>query len=252
MISRIIALAALAASMAPAMLAQASRSSVPSAAFDVASVRPATTGDFQDDREDIRSSPGTLTMRHVSLTSCLKWAYRLNDFQISGPSWLGSAKFDIVAKTAAPATEDQLRSMLQALLAERFALAFHRDKKEAQTYALLVGNGGPKFHESRDEGLTLMTPGRFGFTAKRASTSQLTEYLAIPLRRPVVDLTGLSGRYDFALDLTVYAGRGAQADDIASLVITAVQEQLGLKLESRKGPVEIFLIDHVEKTPMGN
>ena len=67
-----------------------------------------------------------------------------------------------------------------------------------------------------------------------------------------MDLTGLSGRYDFALDLTIYAGRDSQADDMASLVVTAVQEQLGLKLEPRKEPVEILLIDHVEKTPTGN
>ena len=97
-----------------------------------------------------------------------------------------------------------------------------------------------------------MTPGRFGFTAQRTSTSQLAEYLAIPLRRPVFDLTGLSGHYDFAVDLTVYGGGDNPANDMASLVITAVQEQLGLKLEARKGPVEIFRIDHVEKTPTGN
>ena len=139
--------------------------------------------------------------------------------------------------------------MFQALLAARFGLVFHRDEKEAETYVLLVAKGGPKFHESKSEGASNMTPGRFGFTAQRTSTSQLSEYLAIPLRRPVFDLTGLNGRYDFALDLTVYAGRDGQADDTVSLVM---QEQLGLKLEARKGPVEIFRIDHVEKKPTEN
>ena len=117
--------------------------------------------------------------------------------------------------------------MFQTLLAERFGLVFHRDRKEAETYILLLAKGVPKFHESKSEGVRTMTPSRFGFTAQRTSTCQLTEYLAIPLRRPVFDLTGLNGRYDFALDLTVYPGRDGQADDTASLVITAVQQQCG-------------------------
>lgn len=240
------------AAAASSVWAQAPKPSVPPAAFDVASVKVATAGEVTEDREDIRSSPVSLTMRHASLASCIKWAYRLNDFQISGPAWLSSAKFDILAKTAAPTSEDQLRLMFQALLAERFGLVFHRDKKEAEIYVLLLAKGGPKFHESKSEGVSTMTPGRFGFTAQRTTTSQLAEYLAIPLRRPVFDLTGLNGRYDFALDLTVYAGRDGQADDTASLAITAVQEQLGLKLEARKGPVEIFRVDHVEKIPIAN
>jgi uncharacterized protein (TIGR03435 family) len=234
------------------MCAQSPKPSLPSPAFDVASVKLATAGEFQEDREDIRSSPTALTMRHVSFASCMKWAYRLNDFQISGPAWLSSTRFDLIAKTATPTSEDQLRLMVQALLAERFGLVFHREKKEAETYVLLLGKGGTKFHESKNQRISTMTPGRFGFTAQRTSTSQLAEYLAIPLRRPVFDLTGLSGRYDFAVDLTVYAGGDNPANDMASLVITAVQEQLGLKLEARKGPVEIFRIDHVEKIPTGN
>jgi uncharacterized protein (TIGR03435 family) len=240
------------AAAASSIWAQAPKQSVPLPAFDVASVKVATGGDFQEDGGEIRSSPVGLTIRHAGLASCIKWAYRLNDFQISGPVWLSSARFDILAKTATPTSEDRLRLMFQSLLSERFGLVFHRDKKEAETYVLLLAKGGPKFHESKSEGVSTMTPGRFGFTAQRTSIAQLTEYLAIPLRRPVLDLTGLSGRYDFALDLTVYAGRESTADDIASLVIAAVQEQLGLRLEARKGPVEIFRIDHVEKIPTGN
>jgi uncharacterized protein (TIGR03435 family) len=236
----------------PHIWAQLPNQSDPSPAFEVASVRVARTGEFQEDREDIRSSPGSLTMRHVSLNSCIKWAYGLNDFQISGPAWLDSEKFDIVAKAAGPVKEDQLRLMLQALLAERFKLVLHRDKRKAEVYVLLVGKGGPKFRESKSEGASTMVPGRFGFAAQRTSTSQLAEYLAIPLRRPVLDLTRLPGRYDFALDLTGYAGRDTQPDDMASLMLIAVQEQLGLKLEARKGLVEILVIDHIVKTPTVN
>ncbi len=236
----------------PQLRAQSPNRSGTSPEFEVVSVRVGKTGGFQEDREDIRSSPGSLTMRHASLSSCIKWAYGLSDFQISGPAWLTSDRFDIVAKAAGPAKEDQLRLMLQTLLNERFKLVLHRDKKEAQVYVLLVGKGGPRFHESKGDGASTMTPSRFGFAAQRTSTSQLAEYLAIPLRRPVLDLTGLTGRYDIALDLTIYAGRETQPEDMASLVLTAVQEQLGLKLEARKGPVEILIIDHVEKSPTGN
>src|SRR5207248_5078517 len=137
--------------------------------------------ELEGDREDIRSSPGTLTMRQVSLNSCIKWAYGLNGFQISGPAWLGSDRFDIIVKAAGPAKEDQLRLMLQTLLVERFKLMFHRDKKEAQTYVLLVGKGGPKLRESKGDGASDMKPGRFGFAAQRTSMPELTEYLAIPL-----------------------------------------------------------------------
>lgn len=249
---RLFSAALVIATAPPSMWAQVPKTSVQLPVFDVASVKVATDDEFREDRDDIRSSPVGLTMRHASLASCIKWAYRLNNFQISGPAWLSSARFDILAKTAAPTSEDQLRLMLQALLAGRFGLIFHREKREAETYVLLLAKTGPKFHESKSEGAGAMTPGRFGFTAQRTSISQLTEYLAIPLRRPVFDLTGLSGRYDFALDLTIYAGRDSHADDIASLVITAVQEQLGLKLEARKGPVEVFRIDHVEKSPTAN
>jgi uncharacterized protein (TIGR03435 family) len=237
---------------APRLWAQSPNRPGASPKFEVASVKVSKTGDVQEDREDIRSSPGALTVRHASLKSCIKWAYDLNDFQISGPRWLSSDRFDIVAKAASPAKEEQLRLMLQTLLAERFKLALHRDRKEAQGYVLVIGKGGPKFHESKGEGASTMTPGRFGFVAQRISTAQLAEYLAIPFRRPVLDLTGLTGRYDIALDLTIHAGSEVRPEDMASLVLSAVQEQLGLKLEARKGPVEIFVIDHVEKTPTGN
>jgi hypothetical protein len=205
-------------------------------AFEVASVKIVKSGDLQDDREDIRTAPGTLSMRRVSLKSCIQWAYGLSGFQISGPGWLGSDRFDITAKVASPAKDDQLRLMLQSLLAERFKLSLHRDQKEQQVYVLTVSKGGPKFHESNGDG----------------SMPQLAEYLAIPMRRPVQDRTGLADRYDFALDLTRYATGDAQPQDMAGMVLTAVQDQLGLKLESRKGPLTFLVVDHAVRVPTEN
>lgn len=117
--------------------------------LEAASVKVARTADLPDDREDIQTSPGTLTMRRVSLKSCIQWAYRVNGFQISGPSWLASDRFDITAKVASPAKDDQLRLMLQTLLAERFKLVLHSDQKEQHVFVLTVSKGGPKFHESK-------------------------------------------------------------------------------------------------------
>jgi uncharacterized protein (TIGR03435 family) len=153
---------------------------------------------------------------------------------------------------ANPAKDDQLRLMLQSLLAERFKLALHRDQKEEQVYVLTVSKGGPKFHESKGDGSSSMMPGRFGFTAQRTSMPQLAEYLAIPMRRPVLDRTGLTGRYDFAVDLTPYTTGNAQPQDMAGMVLTAVQDQLGLKLESQKGPLAFLVVEHAERVPTAN
>src|SRR5262249_37664843 len=128
----------------------------------------------------------------------------------------------------------------------------HRDQKEEQVYVLTVSKSGPKLHESKSDGSSSMTPGRFGFTAQRTSMAQLAEYLAIPLRRPVLDRTGLTERYDLAVDLTPYTARHAQAQGMAGMVLTAVQNQLGLKLESQKGPRALLVVDPAERSPVAN
>ncbi len=120
-------------------------------AFDVASIKPnqmGNAGGEKSERENITVSPEGVMMRNVSLRSCLRWAYDVKDFQISGPGWLASEKYDIAAKTAPPTSAGQLRLMMQTLLADRFKLALHRETKDLPVYALVVGKNGPKFHES--------------------------------------------------------------------------------------------------------
>jgi len=245
---RLILLVALGSLYPAAGLAQ----SATKPAFEAASVRVVKRADLPDDRDDIRTSPGALMMRHVSLKSCIQWAYGLSAFQLSGPDWLASDRFDITAKAAEPAQEDQLRLMLQSLLTERFKLALRRTEKEEQIYILTVLRSGPKFRASNGEGPSQMTPGRFGFTATRTSIPQLAEYLSIPMRKPVLDRTGLTGRYDLAVDLTPYATGNSQPPDMSEMVLPAVQEQLGLKLESHKEPVAFFTVEHSERTPTQN
>jgi uncharacterized protein (TIGR03435 family) len=114
--------------------------------FDVASIKPgalASAGGEGSRRENISSSPDTLTMANVSLASAIKWAYSLHDYQVAGPAWLNDERYDIRAKASGPTPDDQLRLMLRTLLADRFKLTSHRQTKDLPVYALLVAKNGP-------------------------------------------------------------------------------------------------------------
>jgi uncharacterized protein (TIGR03435 family) len=196
-------------------------------------------------------------------------AYRVKDHQISGPDWLASQRFDIVAKLPEGASREQVPEMLQSLLVERFKLALHRDKKEHTAYALVVGKNGPKLHPSEGgaagPGGTIKI-GRGHLEVNKTTVSNFADMLSRLVDRPVLDMTELQGRFDFTLDFAPEGMKtfgmimGAPAEKPAESasepsgpsIFTAVQEQLGLKLEARKAPVEILVIDHIEKVPTEN
>jgi uncharacterized protein (TIGR03435 family) len=154
-------------------------------------------------------------------------------------------------------TKDQALRMLQTLLADRFNLTVHRETREQPIYALVIAKGGPKLHESSEEALVPVIQKRAngGFVNRGAPMSTLTVVLSQQVGRTVVDKTGLKGRYDFSLEYERRrAGRGdpddpepAPSPDGLPSVYTALQEQLRLKLESQKGPVEFIVVDHAEK-----
>ena len=231
-------------------------------AFDVASIKPNNTfvREMHLMGDDISIDPKSLTMRGISLQGAIRWAYDVKDYQISGPPWLNSQRFDIAAKCAAPASDAEMRQMMQTLLADRFALKLHPEKKELSVFALLVGKNGPKFHPSEGEGKSTLAGARMIMNAKWTTMAQLADLLYQPLRTPVIDMTGLKGQYDFTVDLAPYAppsepGRGPGPIGVAEIsgtVLSIVQDQLGLKLESRKSSVDILVIDHAEKTPTDN
>jgi uncharacterized protein (TIGR03435 family) len=226
-------------------------------AFEVASIRPSSSAgnglnEYNNGRQLFRTSPGTLTIQGASLLICIQWAYDVPPFQIEGPSWLKETGFDIVAKSPTPADEDHLRLMLRTLLADRFGLKVHTERKEMQIYELTLAKGGPKFHESTTEGGPLFTGHGPTLTAERITMSNLAEKISEPLGRPVMDSTGLKGRYDIHIDATAYANSSGGQMDVMSLLFTALQQQLGVKLESRKGTPEILIVDSAEKTPTEN
>jgi uncharacterized protein (TIGR03435 family) len=209
----------------------------------------------------IDTEPGKLTARNETLKDLIRAAYGVRGYQIVGPDWLSSERYDIVAKASKPVGEDQLMQMLQPLLAERFKLALHRDKKDLTVYALVVDKNGSKLAKAKDEGDTKIGMGGRRLTAQHISLAQFANLLSLRTDRPVVDRTGIVGNFDITLtwmpDAPAVApavGGGEPNSDNTSdpSIFTAVREQLGLKLQAGKEPLEVLVIDHAEKIPTEN
>lgn len=233
-------------------------------AFEVASVRVSPSGKGGGERgpfDNIKVTPDTVTMRNVPLKSCIQWAYHVTEYQVSGPDWIQSGRYDIVGKAAGPVTEKQLRPMMQALLAERFKVELHHLTKELQAYVLQIGKNGVKFQESKTEGEVSIQPDqkRMSVSVQRAQMSQLVEGLSKVFLGPIIDQTGLTGRYDITINVEKYmtemndrAPGGDPRGDIMNLIVRGLQEELGLKLESRKTALDFLVIDRAEKVPVEN
>jgi uncharacterized protein (TIGR03435 family) len=195
---------------------------------------------------------GMLIARNVTLHHCMELAYGVKDYQISGPSWLGSERYDISAKAQASTSANDYRPMLQALLVDRFKLLVHRETKQLLVYSLIVPKNGSKLHVV-EGGTENSRSGRGYISAKTMTTGRLADILSRVLERPVLDSTGLKGTYDIELKWTPDEGQRREGDpDGPSSIFTAVQEQLGLKLEGHRGPVEIIVVDHAERVPTEN
>ncbi|HVW10798.1 MAG TPA: TIGR03435 family protein [Bryobacteraceae bacterium] len=216
------------------------------AAFDVASVKPANPNAVGSNTD---SDPGRLTMQNVTVKRCIMRAYEVPDLQITGgPKWMDETRYDIEARADHPAGYAELNQMLQSLLAERFHLALHRETRSLQGYAIVVAKDGLKMKPSAPgtRGHTNDGPGSVVSTA--TSISRLALKLSVLLGVPVVDQTGVSGSFDFTLHWIPYGA----ADPMAGpSLFTAIQEQLGLRLEARKVPVDMLVVDRAEP-PSGN
>ncbi|HEY1342108.1 MAG TPA: TIGR03435 family protein [Bryobacteraceae bacterium] len=198
------------------------------------------------------SSPaGSLRMRNQSLRSLIRIAYGVKESQISGgPKWLGSTRFHVDAKAPAPANDSQLLLMLQGLLADRFRLTLHRETRNTTGYALVVGTGGLKIRPSPPGPSNRLNSHSGHAVADGVSMAKLAEMLSSQVQVPVVDETGAGGVYSFTLDWTPEPAPGAPAvaePPGSPPLLTALQEQLGLKLAPRKLPLEMLVIDSAEK-----
>jgi uncharacterized protein (TIGR03435 family) len=304
----------------------------PQLTFEVASVKPAAPQPPNVMRVMMSGGPGTpdpgqLRYVNVALKNVIMTAYGLKRYQVQTPAWMDTERYDITAKIPKGTTKEEFQAMLQNLLAERFKLVAHREKKDLPMYALLVAKGGPKMKESAEDppaketdapggpsaggfsagaggghmdggrvtvgkdGFPQMPPevakrggammmrvsdGRFHMQMGKQTMAGFADMLGNSLDRPVVDMTELKGKYDFTLDYTPEEGQGmmgpmgkmppmtppvgheggpgAAAPDPQSgpSLFTALQEQLGLKLEPRKGPVDLLVVDRAEKVPTEN
>ena len=248
--------------------------------FDTASIKPNKSNVFT-------FRPGFTADGYraadISVKYLIQLAYGVQDYRISGlTDWLDSERFDIEAKMDSsvadalqklpPAQLELARQqMLQSLLAERFNLKIHRESKEGSVYFLTIGKNGPKLQDAKTDNALAVNadgttaryrmqigPGNKTF-AWSTSMKGLADFLARQLSRPVLDKTGLTGIYDFALDWTPDAPPNSSSDAANGVTLpgtpgaslfSAVQ-QLGLKLEPGKSPIEFIVIDHVER-PSGN
>lgn len=246
------------------LLIAVTASIAPAQSFEVASIKPAAPNargmGFQTE------PGGRILMKNVTLRLLVTFAWDIRDHQlIGGPSWLDTEHFDILAKPESeiPRTQEgaQLqRRMVQSLLAERFGFEYHRETRQMPIYALVITKNGPKLATSSPETQKELIMSRGTLEAKNMKTLNLANALASRLGRNVVDKTGLTGDYDFTLEWTPDVGEGMgpkglpegppkEAPPVADgpSLFTALQEQLGLRLDSQKGPVEILVIDRAEK-----
>jgi len=275
----------------------------PPAQFEVASIRPSAPGTFGQVGLGLHIDGSQVSIRQFALKDSIAIAFNLKQYQVTGPDWLATEKFDIVAKLPDGAPRDQVRAMLQALLLDRFQMKTHHETKDFSVYAVVVAKSGLKMKEvpadpvvdapdgqkPADRGTVnvSVSGGRGGVVANYGNGSYFTlgdnridakkmqmNYVADMLARfedrPVVDMTELKGKYDFTLtfseeDYHAMMIRAALSSGVA-LPPEAIQamerasgdslfsalQAVGLKLESRKAPLDILVIDHVEKTPTEN
>jgi uncharacterized protein (TIGR03435 family) len=223
--------------------------------FEVATIKPAPpqSEGHTSTRMSSDTDTGKLNYTNVNLKEVIGKAYKVQQYQITGPDWIETERFDIVAKFAPHSGADQLPLMLQALLADRFNLALHRETRELPMYALVVTKNGPKFKSSETEtGISSNSSRTRWHVTAKVTMRGFAEFLSDEAGRPVVDRTGLTGSYDMTLDWAPDDASAANDSTAGPSLFTALQEQLGLKLEATKGPVEMLAIDRAERTPTAN
>lgn len=259
-----------------ALLAGAAFGQAPAApAFEVASIKPAPPPTPGIMKVEMGGDPGMVDYRNASLKAVIARAYGMKEYQVSGPDWLGSERFDILAKVPANTPASQIPLMLKNLLEVRFGMAAHREQKVMPVYAMVVGKSGFKLKPLENPGESRMnnsfSPKGRRLTAQTTVTG-LAGALSQMLDRPVLDQSGVAGSYDIDLEWVPdeREGGGAMAKmkgmaEAASgdphgdpsgptgqSLFGALDERLGLKVEARKSAVDILIVDAARKVPTEN
>ena len=293
-------LAGAAVGAAVACLTLQAQPPAPRPEFEVASIRAADPLGPRNIRAGVHVDGSQVTCAALSLTNLVTIAWRVKDYQVSGPDFMASERFDIKAKLPDGAAEKDVPAMLQSLLADRFGMKLHHESRDVPVYALVRGKGELKMQESAPDPAAEATAstqprpvdvvaggsargvsidygngssfsfGEDKLIGRKLTAARTAEVLARFSDRPVIDMTGLQGQYDFVLELSpedyramlirsaIGAGialppRALQYAQAASgdSLFSAVQK-LGLKLDPRKAPLDVLVIDHVEKAPTDN
>jgi uncharacterized protein (TIGR03435 family) len=240
--------------------------------FEVASVKrsgPASVRNFEGGPGT--RDPGQITCTKASMNDLLAHAYGVEFFQISGPAWFSSETetYDLHAKVPPGTTKEQSKLMMQNLLAERFHLSLHHVSKEFPAYQIVVAKSGVKFNEAASgsiqpkEGFPELPPGRAAATTAHSAgharlaahlepISVLISMVRLSASQPIVDKTGLTGLYDFYLHFDPTPLAAEPREDAAPSLQVALEQQLGLKLEAKKLPFDVLVIDGAEKIPTEN
>ena len=247
------------------IIAQNTPAPTPDAAreFEVATIRPSNPN--MPGRQFMAKGHEFLTI-NTTLNDLITFAYGLHIRQVVGtPAWAGTDKYDLDGKVAGESqpNDAQWKIMIQKLLVDRFQLTFHREPRELPVYELTVAKDGPKLTPSKADPASLPGMGFRGFGNMPVSNATMTDFAAMMqgmvLDRPMIDHTGLQGRYDFVLQWTPddsqfigmrppgMTSAGSDNPNAPPSLFTAIQEQLGLKLESAKASVDVMVIDHVER-----
>jgi bla regulator protein BlaR1 len=253
---------AIGVSYLPAVQAQAPQSQNAAArTFEAASIKLSRADRLGG---GLNLSPNRIRIVNSPLKFCVQAAWNLRDFQVSGATgWIGTERYDIDAVSASPFAKGEFRTMLQVLLVERFGLVVHHEARDTEGFALVIGRTGPKLPTSSNDPDIMFShtaSGDMTLKARSATLKQLAEALSTTLGVPVVDQTGIDGQFDLSLQWTpdpetrpriLKSGAPAPApppDAIAGpSLFAAVQEKLGLKLEARKVPAEVLIIDHANR-----
>jgi uncharacterized protein (TIGR03435 family) len=258
--------------------------------FEVATIKP-SPGEVDTNNVGVRIDGAMVSCRFLGVRDYMRMAFGVKEYQVIGPDWLGSTRFDINAKIPEGAQRGQLPAMMEALLVERFKMVTHKEKREFNVFALVVSKEGAKVTESAPAtdsetdtapaGGISVSAGRGGSTinygkgstirsydhfieAKRIQMPQLMEFLADYLDKPAIDMSGLTGIYDIKLEYSLddlrnlLRSRGiirTLPDSLAESFPVSIAEslkKLGLRLEPRKAPIDVVVIDKIEKTPIAN
>ncbi len=228
--------------------------------FDVASVRPSQHPLGPDYNNQIVYTPAGFTARSTTLKRLIAEAWRLQLSQVIGPGWLSQNEYDIEARAPEGTAKDQMALMLKSLLADRFGLKMHSESRPMRAYALVVAQGGPKIHPVDPGAAVAACPG----SHFRCDMRQFADFLAVQFsipassdpsvpsigigpQIPVLNETGLQGTYEFSVDI-----KPELNTDGFTAWSRVLEDQLGLKIENRKGGVEVRVVDSASKVPTEN